>query len=183
MSILIGGRKMSTATAIRKMVAHPPRELVDFAKRQAFNAKVHQGSERRANERYTMVLPVVVQPVDEQFNSVGDIFDVVTRDLSPKGVGLIHLDPIFHEFLALHMILANTEVNVVARVVWRSPLGPFCGTGAEFISRLKCFPHSESGICESIRGCSQLSTLSLVTERCLQTTKGLTDDCRRGRTH
>lgn len=53
---------------------------------------------------------------------------------------LIHLVPIPAERLALHMVLVNTEVNLVARVVWRGPLGPFYGTGAEFISKLQHFP-------------------------------------------
>jgi hypothetical protein len=173
---------MSTATAVHAIVAKPPKELFDFAKRQVFNTKSRQGGERRVCERDAIAVPVVVQPVDKRLMPVGGAFHVVTRDLSPKGVGLVHLVPIPGESLALHMVLANTEVNLLVRVVWRGPLGPFYGTGAEFTSKLQHFPqYADFTDCGTSSQPNCLSPLALAAEQCLRTTRGLADDCDRAR--
>ncbi len=129
-----------TAHMIDTPVApEPPGELVSFVERQIRNARPYTGAERRSDERYLMAIPVFVQPVDEQANAVGVPFTAVTRDISPRAIGLVHTEPIDHELLALQMSLADEEVNLVADVDWCRALGPFYYVGAKFISKLENF--------------------------------------------
>jgi len=122
------------------VVANPTRELVDFVERQVFNEKLHVADDRRSEVRDLMVVMVLAQPVDADYQPIDAPFHLVTRNLSPKGAGLIHFEPILHDRLALQMCIANTIVNLVARIVWCKPLGPFYACGVEFIARLDAFP-------------------------------------------
>jgi len=121
-----------------------PNETVSFAKRQIRDAQFYKlfdrRIDRRSETRHSMAVPVLVQPVDEQFNPVGESFAVVTRDLSATGIGLIHSRPIDHKLLALQLQLAGEEVNVIVEVAWCKPMGPFEYLGGRFISRLERFP-------------------------------------------
>ena len=87
-----------------------------------------------------MVVPALVQPVDEKFNAIGDCFTVVTRDISPKGIGLVHSRRLDQKLLALQMRLADEEVNVVVEVLWCRPFGPFEYIGGRFVAKLNGFP-------------------------------------------
>jgi len=113
----------------------PPAELVAFVKRQLRDARVFGGEDRRSEERHPMLVPVLVQPVDEQFRPIGEPFAVATRDISQKGIGLVHSEPIDHRLVTLRMSLAGEELNVVARLVWCKELGPYYYIGCEFVAK------------------------------------------------
>jgi hypothetical protein len=122
------------------VVLQLPAELVSFVERQIRRAPPYTGVERRMDKRHLMAMPVLVQPVDEQSNAVGVPFVAMTRDISPKGIGLVHTEPIERGRLALRMSLADEEVNLVAEVEWCRALGPFYNVGASFVSKLGEFP-------------------------------------------
>jgi hypothetical protein len=128
----------------------PPPELVDFVKRQIREAQVFGGEERRSEERHLMLVPVLVQPVNAQYNPIGDPFVVVTRDISRKGIGLVHGQRIAHPLVALRMSLAGEEVNVVARLVRSEALGPYYFIGGEFVAKLARFQQPD-GVSSSDR--------------------------------
>jgi hypothetical protein len=131
---------MKAVLVDRSPVANPPRELVEFAERHVLNLKLYAGAERRSEMRHLLVVPVLAVPVDDDCEPIGSPFHIVTRELSSKGAGLVHFERIQYKKLALQLCLPNSKVNLVARVVWRKPLGPLYGTGLEFIARLKEFP-------------------------------------------
>jgi hypothetical protein len=118
----------------------PPAELVSFVERHIRDAQLYDGEERRSERRYLMVLPVRAQPVDEQCLPTGPPFAVVTRDVSPKGIGLVHSEPVQRTLLALQMFIADEEVSLVADVQWCEAFGPFYYLGGEFVKRLERFP-------------------------------------------
>ncbi len=130
---------MTASVTDTAVAPEPPAELVSFVERQVRNARTYAGVERRSDKRYMMAIPVLVQPVDEQSNAVGVPFAAVTRDISPRGIGLAHTEPIVHGLLALRMTLAGEEVNLVAEVQWCRALGPFYYVGAKFVSKLEDF--------------------------------------------
>jgi len=123
------------------VLRQPPAELVAFVERHIRDAQPYDGEERRSERRYLMALPVTAQPVDEQYVAIGAPFAVVTRDISPKGIGLVHSEPIDQTLLALQMSIAAEEVNLVADVRWCTAFGPFYYFGGEFVKRLQSFPH------------------------------------------
>ncbi len=121
---------------------HPPRELLSFVERQIRNARSCSGVERRSDRRYLMAVPVLAQPVDAEHNPIGGAFAVVTRDISPKSIGLVHTDKVDHQWLALQMRLAGELVNVLVEVLWCEPLGPFEYVGGRFVAKLDSFPRN-----------------------------------------
>ena len=118
----------------------PPRELIAFAERQIREAQRYPGLERRSERRNLMVLPVVAQVVDDDFQPINAPFSLVTRDISPTGIGLIHIDPFEEELLALQMAIAGEKVIVVVEVMWQRSIGPFYYSGAIFVEKLDHFP-------------------------------------------
>ena len=127
------------ATAIcKRLSAKPPAELVSFAERHIRNtrltARFHP--ERRSETRHLLVVPVLVQPLDEDSNPAGESFFVVTRDISAQGVGLIAAQPILHRLVALRIHFDHEEVAVVAEVEWSIPMGPFEAAGCRFVRKL-----------------------------------------------
>ena len=131
---------MSDPTICSPVLPQPPTELVSFVERQIRNAQAYEGVERRSERRCLMVVPVLAQPVDEESNAIGAPFALVSRDISPQGIGLVHSEPIDQTLLALQMSLANEEVNVVADVQWCKAFGPFYYFGGKFVKKLQSFP-------------------------------------------
>ena len=115
-------------------------ELVAFARRQLVNATLYKGDRRRREERHPMMLPVLVVPVDEDNQPISVPFEVITRDVAATSIGLIHAEQMPHDRIAIHMTLANTEVDLVVELKWREPLGPFYGSGGDYLERLDRFP-------------------------------------------
>ncbi len=116
------------------VVPEPPAELVSFVERHIRSARPYTGLERRSDKRRLMAMRVLVQPMDEESREVGVPFTAMTRDISPKGIGLVHTEPIEHKLLALRMSLEGKEVDLVAAVLWCRTLGSFYYAGANFVS-------------------------------------------------
>jgi hypothetical protein len=116
--------------------------LVAFAKRQVRNAQMHAGPERRNESRELMVIPVVVQPIDEHNFPLAQPLAMVTRDLATRGVSLIHEQRLLYDRLALRFIVQDEEAILVGAVRWKKPVGPFYSCGCEIVGRLDTFPSS-----------------------------------------
>ncbi len=121
-------------------LCHLPTELVDFARRQFVNATLYKGDERRRENRHPMMLPVQVIPVNSRGEAIDDLFDVVTRDVSPTGIGLIHSELIMADYLAIHLTLAGTDVDMMIEVLWSGAMGRFYGAAGKYVRRLDKFP-------------------------------------------
>ena len=117
-----------------------PQELVDFARRQIVNATYYRGGERRRGNRHVMMVPVVVVGLDDDDQPAGEPFEVISRDVSATSIGLFHFDEIKHDRIAIHMNVADTEVNLIVELKWRRPMGPFYGSGGEYVEKLDRFP-------------------------------------------
>lgn len=117
-----------------------PPELISFVERQVRDSQPHTWSERRIESRNLMVVPVLGRPVDDDYQPVDEPFWLVSRDISSKGIGLVHMDRFEHKLLALQMTIASEEVLVIANIEWQCGTGPFCSSGATFVAKLERFP-------------------------------------------
>ena len=115
-------------------------ELVAFAKRQLVNATMYKGDQRRRETRCPMMLPVMAVPVDSQFKPIGDPFEMITRDVSSQSIGLIHAQQLVDDRIAIHLVLAGTQVDLVIELCWSEPMGPFYGSGGVYLAKLNEFP-------------------------------------------
>ncbi len=120
-----------------------PPSMVSFVRRQVRDLRLYGVKERRSESRELLVVPVVVQPVDAEFGAIGGRFTVLSRDLSPSGIGLVHTCPIDHRLLALEMEVADELVFLVVEVVWCRPLGPFEYIGTRLVAKLDRLPEME----------------------------------------
>ena len=140
---------MSNSVTHAALGPEPAAELVSFVERQIRDTQLYDGVERRSERRHLMAVPVLVQPVDAQFNRTGAPFAAVTRDISLRGVGLVHVEPIDPQLLALRMHLAGEEVKLVVEALWCRALGPFHYVGGRPISRLQSFPRQPRDVSQS----------------------------------
>ncbi|MCM2369189.1 hypothetical protein [Aporhodopirellula aestuarii] len=115
-------------------------ELVAFARRQFVNATLYKGRQRRREERFPMTVPVVGVAVDELNQPTSDPFEMITRDVGAKSIGLIHEDPMIHDRIAVHLEMGGADVDLVVVLKWRDALGPFYGSGGIYLERLERFP-------------------------------------------
>jgi len=146
----------------------PPFHLVSFVERYVRNLRNDAEIERRATPRDLLVVPVTAQPVNSQFQAIGQPLTIITRDISPAGAGLVHVEPIHDELLALQMQLGDEVVNMVSKVSWCKPLGPFYHIGVQFVAKLKRFPtwggDSMEGLNEASGGNGQLTVGACVRD-------------------
>lgn len=121
-------------------IVKPPPELVSFVERYVRKAALNTHNDRRREPRRLMVVPVRVQPVDEEFRPIGDSFDVVTRDIAPHGVGIVHTHRVHHKRLALQLCIMDEEINFVVEVTWCKAMGPYEYVGGRLVAKLDRFP-------------------------------------------
>lgn len=114
--------------------------LVAFAKRQLVNATLYKGDQRRREQRHPMMLPVLTVGVDQANAPISEPFEVITRDVAPASIGLLHAEHMPFERIAIHFELAKTNVDLVIELKWREPMGPFYGSGGVYSARLDSFP-------------------------------------------
>jgi hypothetical protein len=128
----------------------PWSHLVAFAERQVRNVPTYAGPGRRRELRHLLVMPVIAQPVDAHFRPLAAPLAMVTRDLSKRGVCLIHEARLSHERLALRLELDEGDAILVAMVRWRRPLGPFYSCGCEIVAKLDRFPDDlgDESVCD-----------------------------------
>ena len=117
-----------------------PPELIAFVERQIRDAQPHPWRDRRLEKRNLMVIPVLGRAVDDNYQPIDEPFWLVSRGISSRGIGLVHMDRFEHKLLALQMTIAGEEVVVVTRIEWQRGTGPFCSSGASFVAKLEDFP-------------------------------------------
>ena len=117
----------------------PSPQLLAFARRQVRDAP-YRGPERRTETRSLVVLPVVVQPVNQHLQAIGPPLDMVIQDISPSGCRLLSEQRLTCETVALRFTVADEEVGLVGNVQWRMPCGPFYTCGCLVTAKLVDWP-------------------------------------------
>lgn len=115
-------------------------QLVAFVKRQIRNAALLAGPERRDECRQAIIVPAIVQPIDRQFRAIDAPIAMVTRDVTARGIALVHEDRILFDLLAMQLGLPDEETILVGEVRWKKPVGPYYSCGCEVIAKLDELP-------------------------------------------
>ena len=119
------------------------REFLEFARRQLVNATMYKGSEKRGEDRHPMMLPVLMVEIDEDNSPKGEVFEAVTRDIAESSIGLFHENCLGRSRYSLQMDMAGVEVNLVVKLIWTGPMGPFFGSAGWFEKRSSKFAGAE----------------------------------------
>ncbi len=112
------------------LVAQQLRDMVDL--------EPYEFQTRRGNPRTTRSLSVSLQPLDDDFQPCGNMFWVVSRDISPKGMGLICHDRLNCQYVRSGLM--NEHVTVISRVCHNTSIGekyPLFLVGIEFLNQLE----------------------------------------------
>ena len=122
----------------------PSAALVAFVKRQVSYAERFTGKEQRTVPRLLQVMPVIVQGVENDLSLVGKPRAMVTRDISPRGMGLVYEQPFHHCRIVVRLSYPEEVKILTAEIRWTKPLGPFYQLGCAITGRLESFPGFES---------------------------------------
>lgn len=91
-------------------------------------------NERRAEPRYRMITPAVVQPMDDNFQLQGEAHGAITRDLSAHGVGILDVQPVRTPFVALELTAPDGErLQTIVEVLRCRRIGGFYDIGGRFM--------------------------------------------------
>ncbi|MEL7498235.1 MAG: PilZ domain-containing protein [Planctomycetota bacterium] len=102
------------------------------------SAKPTDFDSRRKHQRVPRSISISVEPVDADFQSQGEPFWVVSRDISRRGIGLISYDPIRHEFVRIGLL--NENISVIGQVRHNTAIGhryPLYLVGVEFLNEME----------------------------------------------
>ena len=116
------------------------KEFVSFARRQLVNATMFHSPNRRDEDRFPMMLPVIAVAVDEHLQPASDVFEMISRDVASASIGLFHPEPLTHERFVIRLDLAQTMTNLLIELIWQSQMGPFHGSAAKYLKKLEHFP-------------------------------------------
>ena len=113
-------------------------EVGEFIERLADEIEYYDGSERRTEARRRVVVPVMVMPVDDNFERTGNAFQAVTRDVSTSGISLLSTQDIDAEYLAVFLkTLSGRELIVVIHVCRHDYIGVYYDIAGTFVHTLK----------------------------------------------
>lgn len=114
-----------------------------FVRRQVSSDQPLTHAERRGEPRHLLVMPVIVQGVDEHIAPLGEPQAMVVRDYSGRGLGLVHEQPFEFSRLAVMLTFPEEGTILAAEVRWSKALGPFYHLGCEIVGKLRAFPGLE----------------------------------------
>ena len=118
------------------VLRHPPEVVVSFVQRliQSYSAGAEGESERRAQPRRLISIPIVVQPLDANFQPVGDVFHAMTKDISRGGVGISHNGRVAAKYLQIEVATRDGEkMTLMSKVEHCTPDGQLYHIGARFV--------------------------------------------------
>jgi hypothetical protein len=130
---------MSTTIERSPLSLWPSRALLTFVERQVCRAEAYYGDERRTEQRVMIAMPVIVQAVDEQLTPIGHPQPMVVRDVTPKGLGLVHEQPFDFERIVVRLSYPEEGTLLAAEVRWNKAMGPFYHLGCEVVKKLERF--------------------------------------------
>lgn len=125
---------------------HPPEVVVSFVRRLLDVHRAPVESERRAQRRDSITIPVKIQPLDSRYQSTGISFCAVTKDISTGGIGLIHTDAVDSTFLQIEISSDNGEtMSLLAQVKNCTPFGKCYHIGAQFVVDWSSWRQNDTG--------------------------------------
>ncbi len=113
----------------------PPEALAAFIQQMIGEGQMF--ANRRSTARHQLVVPVTAVPVDVGFFPIGEPFTAITRDISTKGLSLIHTRAVRCERLVVELPnRSGAAIQLVLQVARCRALGRFYEIAGPFTMRL-----------------------------------------------
>jgi len=110
----------------------PPVEMFEFV--QDLILLDHCGRQQRQLPRYPLVTQVSAAPIDGDFRPIGAPFIALTRNISTRGMSLVHTARIHAPWLRLK--IEGKAAFLHAKVLRCRRLATYFEIGCEFVSRI-----------------------------------------------
>ena len=123
----------------RQRINRAPEAVVEFAHEiiSQCGQSLPSQIERRGMVRFPIAVPVLVMPLDENYQPVGPAFEAVTRDLSAGGMALLHTRAVNAKFLALEIeIPQKGRRTMILEVLRCRPSRRFYEIAGKFVARV-----------------------------------------------
>lgn len=92
------------------------------------------GIERRDVERTNVTMPVQITALDNHLNPLAYQYHGITRDISPKGIGLVATNPVGLTYVTLNFQPYYGEsFTAVGKVIRCDEIGYYFTIGCEFV--------------------------------------------------
>ena len=113
----------------------PSAEMSDLIQRLAPDN--YEGDERRSEERTPVVAVVPAVEVDKDYQPVGAEFTVVTRNISTRGISLLHEEKISATHLAIELPGdQEPKPQVVMEIIHSRQVGDAYEIGGKFVAKM-----------------------------------------------
>lgn len=94
------------------------------------------GIDSRRHRRRFLTVKILATKVNDDLCPVGENFEILSRDLSESGIGLLHPEPLVGKYAALIVLPDQVFAQIVIQIVRCEPLGSLYAMGAKFLHRL-----------------------------------------------
>lgn len=91
---------------------------------------------RRRDVRERRSISISIRPLDCNLEPDGDVFWVVSQDISVRGIGMLSHEPFEHEFVLIGLL--DSDIQVIGQVRHNTSIGsayPLYLVGAEFLEQ------------------------------------------------
>lgn len=93
--------------------------------------------ERRARRRYTLVIGIKVQPLDDQLRHIGPPSTAASYSLSTMGIGFVCVQPLAKgTFIMIDIVAGSKTIRLLAEVVRCRSVEEHYDVGAQLVRRL-----------------------------------------------
>jgi hypothetical protein len=125
----------------RQALVHPPEDVASFIdnliKRLIEEGQYYEGPNRRTERRHVVALQVQAMPLGNDLQPAGQGFVTTTKDISRKGMAVIHFESIESPFLAVELTDPDGKKFQGAVEVLRCrSLGPYFEIAGKYVTKI-----------------------------------------------
>jgi len=120
---------------------HPSEEMAAFVdqliQRLIEEGHYYDGPDRRSEKRHVVAIPVRAIPLDDNLRPIGPAFMATTRDISRRGIALIHNEMLMCPLLAVELVdIDGKQMQAAVEVLRCRPVGPYYEIAGTFVTKL-----------------------------------------------
>jgi len=127
----------NASNQVSQAIICPLGEIAAFVKRMTSDAHFYMGTEKRTEARYAISIAVNAFPINHSYEQTGQEFVAVTRDISTRGLALLHTQAVTTKWLAIEAISPQNErIRTVIEVLRCRAIGPLFEIAGKFVTDL-----------------------------------------------
>lgn len=111
--------------------------VAQLIRRLAEEGLYYAGPNRRTERRHAVALRVRAMPLDDKLQPAGEAFVATSRNISSRGIALIHVEKVTHPYLAVELTDVDGKTFEAAVEVLRcQPQGSYYEIAGQFVTKV-----------------------------------------------